>query len=659
MKSFTQFVRNGAVPQPTQRSFTLASWNKSFEGFEKASDEDTRLYRTGVWAFKKLEAVRRKLTSSWLDGISNHQLLMMYVAFANRVCQLVAKATPSPDDKIIISEQIIQAKLEQSFSIGAADPDSILLSSIDGLRFPLQKAFLQTEKPAAVTIEETEIIDHIKITAVLGQIYNIIEGYWMQALWNGWFVEPRHDGSDLIRPPQGIAAIVSSISVYRRQALMLEAGFHFNYEWQHSLSNKAKSELVSTLPRILLKHRKGLAKFDVRAREKEDHGAVALLQNRIQAERSYYTPLMNELLPQAGKVTLKMLLEAWEVLYALAESMMQKIPGVKDSGVYTSEKLLKYAPTIHKEVLIGLVRKWCRFSASDAERIVEFFSYARGSKLELWGHPLVKVDDNQFAITFAPILYGNLERTFELWMKDGGLKLSEKGPLFESYIRENLIRSLSKSSGLRNARVYPTSVVLRDDLNTEQIDLVIRIGATVLIGEAKCLLFPSDPIEFSRYSEVLQDAAAQVLRKANFAERNKKILAERLELPSDIRIDELVIMPFVLVNQPSGAGCPVEGVPVVDEWILKRFFDGKWYRLVQINEVNEYEAESTFLLFDNDDDAAKRVISYLQDPPQLKHYRENIKVEVHTYPAIDREDQNFAAANLEVVLPLPELTFKL
>jgi hypothetical protein len=555
-------------------------------------------------------------------------------------------------------EQVVQANVEQPYGLGPANPDSLLLSSVDSLRFPIQRIYSQLDASASeMDLREIEVIDRIRQSANLAQLYSIVEGYWMHALWNGWYVESTtQDDADLILPPEEERPIIAASSQYRREVLMLEFFFHFSHQWKRVLTEKEQHEFLSSLPKITITGEGSERNLAVSRREQADNTAMMMLENALQAERGYYLPLVNEPLAKLGTVDLHLLLDAWQVLFALSEALIDTLPSVNDSGVYSIEKLLKYAPTIRISELIKLFMSWCYLNEEIAQRLVEFFSYGPNQKRELWGHPLIKTNDDELIPLLAPIRYGNIERTFELWMKDSGLKLSDKGPLFEEYIRPTLTRALSRSRVLKDAAVHPTSLILRGSDGVEEIDVVLRIRNTVLLGEAKCLLFPADPIEFSRYFDVLADAALQVLRKVDFANRHRELLAKTLGIPG-IPTDNLVIQPFILVNQPFGSGFVQNSVPVVDEFILTRFFEGTWDRMASYTDANELEAGFTFHLYSNEEEAASNIFAYLENPPQIQHYWTNIKPIIQWYPAVDELDRKIAAAHLEVVLPLPDLNF--
>jgi hypothetical protein len=60
--------------------------------------------------------------------------------------------------------------------------------------------------------------------------------------------------------------------------------------------------------------------------------------------------------------------------------------------------------------LIELVAAWCKYENEIAAKIIDSFCYASGDKWELWGHPLIKVDNNELSPLMALIRYSNIDR---------------------------------------------------------------------------------------------------------------------------------------------------------------------------------------------------------------------------------------------------------
>lgn len=652
---FVKRVRNGLVAQPTQKSFNLAIWDNAFSAITRPTTEDIRLHEAGKWAFLKFESIRRKLEPVFVTGRSKRDRLSMFVGGANRDCHLLVKlATPVDSEELLVMEQIIQAKLEQPYGFGPARPDEMLLSSVDSLRFPIRMVHSVKELEIETKTSDLEIIERVYISSYLAQIYSIVEGYWMHALWNGLYIDSTtRDDSDLVLPPNHLDPIVTIISDYRRQALMGELLIHFSQEWKYVLTDEQKERFAARFPEVTIVDQASDLRFHVSKKTKPDEEVMISLLKGAQAERGYYAPLVDEPLEKIGAITLRMLLQAWEVLYALSEVLMTTFPTIEDSGVYSIEKLLRYAPAIRKKDLVGLVVQWCNVEEDVAQHIVKFFSYGPHRKGELWGHPLVEISDTEVVPLIAPIRYSNIERTFEQWMRDSGFRLTDKGPLFEAYIRKELIESLNRSELLKDAAVHPSKLILRDGNVEEEIDIVMRVGKTILIGEAKCFLFPSEPIEVARYFDALANAATQVKRKVDFARCNLPRLTDQLGI-SGSTYEDLAVEPFVVLNQPFGTGFPQGDVPIVDELILKRFFEGKWDRL-GIYDKGSLETHSALSLYNNEEEAASKISTYLRYPPQLRHYRQNVRPNIQWYPAVEKSERQFAAVHFEVVLPLPNL----
>jgi len=47
MTEFIKRVRNGYIPQPTQKSFDLTIWDNAFSRINEPATEDIRLHETG------------------------------------------------------------------------------------------------------------------------------------------------------------------------------------------------------------------------------------------------------------------------------------------------------------------------------------------------------------------------------------------------------------------------------------------------------------------------------------------------------------------------------------------------------------------------------------------------------------------------------------
>jgi hypothetical protein len=210
----------------------------------------------------------------------------------------------------------------------------------------------------------------------------------------------------------------------------------------------------------------------------------------------------------------------------------------------------------------------------------------------------------------------NLLRSIEEWLRIGGLDLGVRGPLFEQHSRI----MLAASNALPNVRIAPDSIDL-GELGGD-VDLCIQIGATILIGEVKCSLFPASPLEDHNYERILAGAAGQAARKAALvAEDPITILGAQgfsVEQGSPVRVH-----PFVLTNLPLGAGRNYSGVPVVDLAILNKYFgEGYLDKYVSQYPDGHVERGKRVVFYANYADAALQIRGYLESPPQIVTLRE-------------------------------------
>jgi hypothetical protein len=118
---------------------------------------------------------------------------------------------------------------------------------------------------------------------------------------------------------------------------------------------------------------------------------------------------------------------------------------------------------------------------------------------------------------------------------------------------------LQKSGVLRDTAVAPRPLFVGPD--KEEIDLLIRIGKVILVGEAKCQLYPVDAIEEYRFRERLREGAGQAVRKSEAVKAYPADVGEAIGLAAS---EGMTVLPFVLSNSVLHSGYPIDGVPVVD-----------------------------------------------------------------------------------------------
>ena len=175
-------------------------------------------------------------------------------------------------------------------------------------------------------------------------------------------------------------------------------------------------------------------------------------------------------------------------------------------------------------------------------------------------------------------------RLLDVWLRQLGVKLERRGPAFEQHVRTELANLIARSALRPISQVLAQAVVFKPPHDREEeIDVVLRIGDSIVICEAKCILSPAEAEQTARHRGTVIEAADQVTRKAAAVSAHKAAFAALLtqkgiQVPPDFHV-----LPLVIINSAIHAGFPVKGVPIVDEHILRVFFNGQFTDTISEN----------------------------------------------------------------------------
>ena len=256
----------------------------------------------------------------------------------------------------------------------------------------------------------------------------------------------------------------------------------------------------------------------------------------------------------------------------------------------------------------------------------------------------------------SPILHGSFLRLIEYWMKEGGVDLDQRGKLFEEYSRLHIKSDIQRSKVLKRAGVYPKDLKRHDTELNEEIDIVLWVSNTILIGEAKCILYPASYNDYHNYYKILEHGAGQAKRKAKAARENITSLLKILRIEEQVDIDQVSVVPFVLINQVLAAGFVINEVPVIDMYILSRYLDRRWVKMGRFEKGDVVSNDITYF-YKTEEEAAARIGEYLLDPPQVKLYKDAAILKDYKLPVLDSSDRPFATVFHEIELMGATLDF--
>ena len=340
----------------------------------------------------------------------------------------------------------------------------------------------------------------------------------------------------------------------------------------------------------------------------------------------YYQAVVNRPGPKYQRLTLLAVAQGYALLKSIAQGASHHAAetltrGQQDPSAKVTEG--DFAPVVARDHLRTVLSATLAIASDVAEEMISFFTGAgqdvtRG--LDHWMAPLVALSKTTLTIFPQAVLHANLRRLPDLWLRHLGFDLDIRGLPFEAHVRDALQKASRDSSLSALTHVLASEFVLRPDgSREEEIDLVVVLGDRLVIGEAKCFLQPSTPVDQHNHWDKLCEAVAQVARKAKAVrdfDGAFRAGAQRygLTLP-----ETMEVLPLVVLNHAIDVGHLIEGVPVVDLRILEMFFEGALPRNAMLSPTGEVESAHLDFFYRSAGEAPAVLAGYLNDPPQLRH----------------------------------------
>lgn len=189
-------------------------------------------------------------------------------------------------------------------------------------------------------------------------------------------------------------------------------------------------------------------------------------------------------------------------------------------------------------------------------------------RMNLWDKPLIQYDDDYL----IPLLGVNDSITLHLldiWLNEGGSSLDKRGHLLEEYLKKQLSFNINEK-GFFNY-IPQKSMFKINGKGKEDIDLLINLKNCLIIAEVKCIKYPMQIRDFHNAHKRLTKASSQVKRKADFISKNEGYFEEELK-----GIRQKKIVKLIVTNFPNFSGFIINGIPVVDLFLLEAYFlEGK------------------------------------------------------------------------------------
>ena len=624
MGNFVDAVRQDRVPGPLRRDFKLKNWNQSFVSLGE-DDADKNLHLVGLILNAKAAAIRGQLKMTFNQQINATTKIRAFTALANRDMLIVQHQTRAVQAEMVLSKDVISipdiANIRLSLASGQLlSPDEILQSLVDGVQISL-KTVLNLNQPLGGSPKFNKVVwDDVASDFNLGNFYQQIEELWDDCLWNDYRCEEVVQVKNF-SPRSAFWGRLNAASRARQQNLIAEF---------FGRSRIALEELIAEgrclcLPRdvrsIERENRRQIVQLTAFGEPTEQ--SLALLAAKSYASEPYYTELLTEPQAKIGGASLNDLLGAWTTVVQCTAFLSAKLSAEVSREPLATDWINKLAPVLQREALRRAVHESNGVDYKRSGELIDFLTYRGLPAQELWAQPLVPVSEDTLAPVFAAALHADPLRLVDVWLRQLGVDMGVRGAAFEANIRAELRDDIESSPLLDHSKVLDKSFVLRPkEDRDEEIDILFVIGNLVVVGEAKCSVPPTDSKAYAIHRKLVEGATAQISRKAAAVEKHRELFRNRLaevgiDIPTNFRV-----LPIVILNAAFHAGMAVDGVPIVDMYILSVFFSG---RLVEAARGKDMKPIRERILYRSAEEAASKAADILQSPPQMELFVNGIR----------------------------------
>jgi len=600
-----KLIRTGKLSSPTLRSFKREDWASALaqSGGEAAAEE---LYNSVMWFADEIEAIRSKIEALRIDRTPTAALIRELCGRCNysyvhsEAVLRRAESDAAPDELPVSSGHVLFRS--EAGDIGNAD--AWRTGSTDTLGAALRRVFAGVRPTRGPGFGAAEAA--ARAFGLFNALY-VLEFYCDKVVWQGWRVAREGDAYRILPPePDGFGR--SSIAVdWRRDQEHGEWTITAAAGWREG---RGFSERVAYRARVPSPTRPFATKVVFPGQGSIPTENVLRWQIEASDLQDVVRHPLPAFLPEA--VTLGNLIDAALLIGSAGRVLTNEL-----LALTPQRSMRRFAPEISTAAIAALLSD-LEWRPVKIAAVIEFFTY-RGRALDgVWSKPLIPSDRNRLIPILPAIVGPNLYRSAELWLAEaGGDDLQrERGAAFEVRARRELGKAVVENRmACEVAIARPWTIKINGA--RRDIDLAIRVGATVFVGEAKLKRFPAAPRENGRWIDELVKGARQAQLRATYLADHPVGAADATAFRDDPA--KLTFHPFVVTSGSFGSGVDIDGVPVIDFDTLKEFFDPGFFgvsgelmpgSIIRPNRIVSFRDEHV--------DLATALRAYLAEPLRIR-----------------------------------------
>ena len=609
------------LKSPTSKLFSLEEWQSAFDACSSVSDADTRLFESAKFIAIEMAAMRSKYPDRQnnLGAILATQVALATVnvqfgryikRHLNQTRETLSK--PGITTLAYASERPVDDGSGQKVP-GGADMET-LLSGLESWLYDIQAGAAMTEVPS-------NLGSVMEWGANRYSYHFTLNSFWNDALWYGECVV--NPDSEMCR-----WEIVDKEYASLREAWRIRSE-SVGDEFAHIDMDAFKYGGMSVRKRLALPKvvtavawRKGRLKVKIAPPDLTTGEQLYFVADNARLDRAYFSHLVDLPLPNYPFVTCRKLNQAWHLLCSLI-ACIERHTHLKDP--MSPESMATLAYCLPKSIYVDLFMSGMGIDERQAIAILSFLSTQRSESKKgdrgVWAYPLVKMpQSDSYGIVKGVLFIGSAIRKVEAWLERGGLDDSKgsasRGDQYENRVRQGIISAMQGNKLFQSATCVPYGISKSSEC-PEQIDLLFSVGNLIVVGEIKCLLYPSEPHEVAGYRKRLSAAAKQAATKCGMLKGRPDLVSKHLKIAKSELINKEYI-PIVALNQSIGASLREDGVSFIDVKFLTLYLAENSYYSGEVRYPSGAVERVSTQLYSSEEDAAARFVQTMENPPFLK-----------------------------------------
>ncbi|WP_143329912.1 hypothetical protein [Burkholderia sp. AU31652] len=628
--SFAALVRKGSVKSPTDRNFSEKAWNAAWKASADNEVADEQLYNAGIVFSRILAELRGEIDHlyrkppnvGWLD------LIKAYCGMANRDAFIVSKSHSQPRGDLTAltsSRNRMGNKLTLS---------EIATGCVDGIDIAIRN-LMRTRVRAEFGKNSVDAFDFVKKEIAISQLYGIYEGYWRALLWGECEFEHKSAMEYEVKQKASDFYIAYEISQLRKDKLMANAvPFATDPAYLAMLGSKLCLDFVRS------GKRRSISVIEAgKLSENYQVFHAMYFYQLIQLEDCFPRGFLENEYNNQGFSVLDVL-EVFRLLVILAQVSLDNFPS--NDGVFTFNKAVKFSPSVNRSELLRGVSKITGWKFEKSEKILDFLSFNGDREKDLWCYPVVDIGEGNVTYLVAALVSPVLQRVVEHWLVKMKVDLAEKGRSFEGVVTAVLNETIKGNPLFSDHDPVVGRRVDLDASGGEEIDLLLRFGSVVVVGEIKSIVTTDSPISLYRTRQIISGASEQAKRKSGYFKNNLEAAFRELGWNFDPN-EAYRIVPVIVLSSGICAGLTMNDVPVCDLRILSKYFKNN---IVPLVSVSEKEHLVWFKLYENFVDAQENFEKYLHHPPQIAQSERDFEGVTFRVPCVSEDSAKIVFTRL-------------